>query len=229
MCIVFIHTIALTLARPYVTMTNNYLAIFVDIQLFLTFFVSLLIQVGEGYESLLFPIGFDNTFVLAMLLVTNISVVVVGIVMLKADVKLQKQEYALRFRGSGARVLLQDMPDGHFHCFLSHSQKHGQDQVASIKQTLVRCIEGIQIFLDVDTLDNVQDLPQLVRRSQNIVLFTTEEVWSREFILIEMRWAIKVGIDVIVLREMDPRSVSNLFSHMHLPIFLILDVCLTYA
>jgi hypothetical protein len=210
MCIVLIHMLALTLARPYTVINNNYLAIFVDIQLFLTFFVSLLIQVGEGYESVLFPIGFDNTFVLVMLLLTNISVVIVGIGMLKTDVKLEKQEFALRFRHSGARVVLQGVEPGHHHCFLSHSQKHGQDQVASIKQTLMRCIEGIQIFLDVDTLDNVQDLPALVRRSRNIVLFTTEEVWTRDFILTEMDCAIRAGVDVIVLREIDPRCVQIL-------------------
>ena len=72
MCIVLVHMLALTLARPYTVINNNYLAIFVDIQLLLTFFMSLLIQVDEGYESVLFPIGFDNTFVLVMLLTTNI-------------------------------------------------------------------------------------------------------------------------------------------------------------
>ena len=76
-----------------------------------------------------------------MLLATNISVVIVGIAMLKTDVKHQKQQFALRFRGSGARVLLQGVPAGHHHVFLSHSQKHGQDQVASLKQTLARAIE----------------------------------------------------------------------------------------
>jgi hypothetical protein len=207
MCVVLIHMLALTMARPYTVINNNYLAIFVDIQLFLTFFVSLLIQVGEGYKSVLFPIGFDNTFVLVMLLATNVSVVIVGIVMLRTDVKLEKQVFALRFRGSRARVVLQGVPAGHYHVFLSHSQKHGQDQVASLKQTLARCIDGIQIFLDVDTLDNVQDLPALVRRSRNIVLFTTEEVWSRAFIITEMDCAISVGVDVIMLREIDPRCV----------------------
>jgi hypothetical protein len=62
-----------------------------------------------------------------------------------------------------------------------------------------------QIFLDVDTLDNVQDLPVLIRRSRNIVLFTTEEVWSRPFILTELDSAIQSAVDVIVLRETDPR------------------------
>jgi hypothetical protein len=135
--------------------------------------------------------------------------------MLKTDVKQQKQQFALRFRGSGARVLLQGVPAGHHHVFLSHSQKHGQDQVASLKQTLARAIEGIQIFLDVDTLDNVQDLPMLVRRSNNIVLFTTEEVWSREFIITEMGCAVSTGVDVIVLREIDPRCVCACLSFLY--------------
>jgi hypothetical protein len=47
----------------------------------------------------------------------------------------------------------------------------------------------------------------LVRRSNNIVLFTTEEVWSREFIITEMGCAVSTGVDVIVLREIDPRCV----------------------
>jgi hypothetical protein len=44
-----------------------------------------------------------------------------------------------------------------------------------------------------------------------------------------MRWAIRAGVDVIVLREMDPRCVSNLPSCMHLPIVLRSYVCLTHA
>jgi hypothetical protein len=124
---------------------NNYLAIFVDIQLFLTLFVSQLIQVGEVHESILVPLGFTNSFVLTMLLTTNISVVIVGIAFLQSDVKQDKQEFALRFRNSGARVVFERVPPGHYHCFLSHSQQHGQDQVAGIKQTLIRCIDGIEV------------------------------------------------------------------------------------
>jgi hypothetical protein len=124
---------------------NNYLAIFVDIQLFLTLFVSQLIQVGEVHESVLVPLGFTNTFVLTMLLTTNFSVVIVGIAFLQSDVKQEKQEFALRFRSSGARVVVERLPPGHYHCFLSHSQQHGQDQVAGIKQTLIRCIDGIEV------------------------------------------------------------------------------------
>ena len=77
MCLLLVHLLALTLAKPFVEITNNYvsgltdrynrshdspsvlhtnqLAIFIDIQLFLTLFVSLLIQIGEGYQSVLFP------------------------------------------------------------------------------------------------------------------------------------------------------------------------------
>ena len=97
----------------------------------------------------------------------------------------------------------------HLSTIRSHSQKHGQDQVASIKQTLVRCIDGIQIFLDVDAEQlDTQDLPALVRRSRNIVLFATEEVCAREFVRIELHTAISQGVDVIVLRETDPRHGS---------------------
>jgi hypothetical protein len=53
--------LALALARPYTVIKYNYLVVFVDIQLFLMFFISLLIQVGEGYGSVLFPIGFSTT------------------------------------------------------------------------------------------------------------------------------------------------------------------------
>ena len=94
----------------------------------------------------------------------------------------------------------------------SHSQKHGQDQCASIKQTLVRCIEGVQVFLDVDTKQlDTQDLPKLVCSSQNVVLFATEEVWTRPFVLLELDTALNHHVDVIVLREIDPVSGPCLF------------------
>ena len=38
----------------------------------------LLIQVSKGYESVVFPLGFSNSVVLAMLLLTNVSVLVLG-------------------------------------------------------------------------------------------------------------------------------------------------------
>jgi hypothetical protein len=62
----------------------------------------------------------------------------------------------------------------------------------------------------VDTLDNVQELPVLIRRSRNIVLFATEEVWSRPFILTELDSAIESAVDVIVFRETDPRYDPDL-------------------
>ena len=45
MCLNLLHLLVLCFAKPYAEISNSYLAIFADIALFLTLFVSMLIKV----------------------------------------------------------------------------------------------------------------------------------------------------------------------------------------
>jgi desulfoferrodoxin (superoxide reductase-like protein) len=63
---------------------------------------------------------------------------------------------AVCFEKTGLPVELMPVKATEFHLFLSHRQNLGQDQVAIIKSRLLALVPTMSIFLDVDTLDDIQ-------------------------------------------------------------------------
>ena len=66
---------------------------------------------------------------------------------------------------------------GHkWHLFLSHVWGTGQDQCASIKRQLCLLLTGVQVFLDVDDLEDIGALEEYV--DQPASMLKVPPVWS---------------------------------------------------
>mgnify|MGYP002630129895 CR=1 FL=1 len=62
-----------------------------------------------------------------------------------------------------------------YHLFLSHVWSTAQDQVAVIKRQLTLMMPvGLQIFLDVDDLEDISRLEQYVSQSSSILIFLSQ-------------------------------------------------------
>ena len=71
---------------------------------------------------------------------------------------------------------MRKLPDGRYHCFLSHSHQHGADQVSVIKYKIERMIEGAQCFLDVESnrlisSGSLSQLPAIINDSTTLLIF----------------------------------------------------------
>jgi hypothetical protein len=103
-------------------------------------------------------------------------VIVVGVVFLAKDLASDLQKDLFRYAKTGQVVRLKKLPAGQYHCFLSHSHKHGADQVSVIKNKLESMIEGAQCFLDVESLrligsGSLSQLPAIINESTALLIF----------------------------------------------------------
>jgi hypothetical protein len=95
-----------------------------------------------------------------------------------------------------------------FDLFLSHAQDFGQDQVATIKSALEKLLPSVNIFLDVESLDDLHVLGELVQVSAAVLLFLTKGCLRRHFVRLEIKSAVQNKIKTIVVQETDTRHGS---------------------
>jgi len=97
-----------------------------------------------------------------------------------------------------------------WHLFLSHIWSSGQDQVANIKRKLQLMLNGCQIFLDVDDLENTEDLEQYVKSSENVLVFLSKGYFFSANCLRELDCALSIQAPLILVHEknLDKGGVS---------------------
>ena len=57
--------------------------------------------------------------------------------------------------GSALQLAAPQSPDSGYHLFLSHVWAHGQDLASTLKSNLRSLLPGIEVFLDVDDLKDI--------------------------------------------------------------------------
>jgi hypothetical protein len=168
-------------------------------------------KIKDGYESTgKYADGFNDTAVLVMLVSSVIMVAATAFTVAIYDIRRVMREPLLRYRGSGCVAMLPPLASHQkFDLFLSHAQDLGQDQVATIKALLEKLLPGINVFLDVECLDDLHCLDDLVRSSAAVLVFLTEGCLRRHFIRLEIEAAVEGEIKVIVVQETDDRHGSS--------------------
>jgi len=85
--------------------------------------------------------------------------------------------------------------------FISHKQVNVADLAQAIKLQLELIHPEINIFLDVDDLNNIHGLEDNVNRSGNMLLLITEGVLERPFVQKEIRAAVKYKKNIILVHD----------------------------
>ena len=113
----------------------------------------------------------------------------------------------------GAEVALPPVNnDTQYHMFLSHAQNKGQDQMSVLMHELERLDPDISIFLDIEGLTSTHNLPDIVNSSLNVLLYLTDGVFDRYWVMLEIHTAITTGKNIILLRETDTRHGTKQLS-----------------
>ena len=145
-----------------------------------------MLKVQEGSVESVYAMGYDSTLIVAVLFGASASVLIIGMSFMIEDLKANRAQEAIRYRSSGKQVQLRKLSPGRNHLFLSHARDYGADSCAAIKYLLEQNVIGIKCFLDVESLwdtqttTSLQDLPKLVRQSENVALFVTTGIFSRQ-------------------------------------------------
>ena len=116
---------------------------------------------------------------------------------------------------SRARVVAApSVPHDVFHCFVSHAWASGQDQARSVKGQLQRYVQNIQVFLDVDNLEDISRLGEYVGNSSALVVFLSgsssplgqpqSDYFSSANCMVELRAAVDQDVPILLVLETDP-------------------------
>jgi hypothetical protein len=90
-----------------------------------------------------------------------------------------------------------------YDLFISHYQKTGQQLAIIIKDQLLHENENLNIFLDIDDLNDIHDLKENIKKSENILLLITEDVFKRPFVIGELNTALKYDKNIITIWDKD--------------------------
>jgi len=90
-----------------------------------------------------------------------------------------------------------------YHAFISHVWSTGQDQARLVKEELLSMMPGVQVFLDVDNLANIDALEDSVYASGVIVFFLSRGFFHSPNVLREVVATIRKKIPFVVMFETD--------------------------
>jgi len=126
-------------------------------------------------------------------LVASVAILLVHLRIEQARIKREAQlakARRLRMKAKGVEVQAPSIKLGvphHFHIFLSHVWGSGQDQMRIIKQRLKEMVPDLEIFLDVDDLEEIGNLEGYIERTSVILIYCSKGYFQsrnciREFV-----------------------------------------------
>ena len=114
---------------------------------------------------------------------------------------------AIHNRATGQLMTLPPREPGvKWHLFLSHSWETAQDQARVIKERLNQLVAGVNVFLDVDDLDDISRLEDYVAASQVILIFLSGGYVTSKNCLRELRAAVAQQKPLLVVRETEDKK-----------------------
>lgn len=212
----------LALARPYRNSADLYLACTSNLLLTCSFVSGVGIKLCEegqwrqtcqdftGLPSSLAWSAAAVGLTAAMLLA---SLLVIGG---KACAKLP----SIRLASTGREPFL-ELPDQcHFHLFLSHAWGTGQDQTHTIARQLKLLLPQINIWLDVDSLEDISRLEESIQDSAAVLVFLSDGYFRSANCRRELYAALASAKPIIAVREVDKgkggATVEELKAECHL-------------
>lgn len=106
-----------------------------------------------------------------------------------------------------------------YHIFLSHKQLTGADLAARLKFEFHRLDPTLNIFLDVDDLNDIQDLDETIQKSKVILFLITENVFGSDYVRKEIEMAARAGKKIILVRDENTPlpSFTSIAHHFETP------------
>ena len=215
-------------ANPYNDMYSNFLATCSSFLLLGTFLSCIIMETGSWTElplvqALMTPEQRDDLSVPAASLTVAMMLCCFGSLFLlvwvtglrlhdEREKHLNELESLtgnglLRDKETGKRVALPPIVDDKkYDFFLSHAWAHGgQDVMRVLKQRLLSMLPGVEIFLDVDDLEDVGKIPEMICCSRLMVVFCTEQYFNSRSCIRELIAATLNGVRIIALLETDKK------------------------
>lgn len=90
-----------------------------------------------------------------------------------------------------------------YDLFISHKRATGGHLAITIKLLLLEKNPNLNIYLDVDDLENIHDLEKNIKNSENLLLLITNDVFNSNYVIHELDVALKNKKNIIILWDKD--------------------------
>jgi len=152
-------------------------------------------------------LGFDSIDKLvASIIAINLTFLVLMVLSALYDLLTYREVTVLKIASTRERPELSLKMGLRYHSFISHIWATGQDQAANIKRKLQLLIPGIQVFLDVDDLEDIKDLELYVMSSQSVLIFLSKGYFFSENCLRELDCALASQTELLLVHEVDNKK-----------------------
>ena len=191
--------------QPYRGRLCGHISTTAQLSILFTYITAILLA---SYEVTEFTISKDQfrsqAFVGPMLMLSNLAcfILLAGFFLLRAAQASDRTDFTLLLNGAPIQLLDPNAAGGH-HIFLSHCWAHAQDQCAEIKRAVNMLLPSVQIFLDVDDLQDIAELERHVQDSDLLLIFLTKEYFSSANCRRELKQGLTLGKEIVVITECD--------------------------
>ena len=179
--------LVLCLAHPFRRQDNLYLACTANLFLMLSFLSGIVIKLcdyssndaDDAESSCQRFVGLDSQYQAALLVVlVSILMLVAALVLIGWQAASVLTQPTIRLRSNGEEPRLK-LPRGcRFHAFVSHAWGTGQDQTHALVRQLQLLVPTMQLWLDVEQLQDMGNLEGSVRESATFVVFLSKGFFS---------------------------------------------------
>ena len=210
MLVAQLYLVLLQLVQPYKRQIVDYLAIAVHFSLacvfvgatFLKVYNRLTETVSASYAEEITGFSSGDKVVLVMIIWNFATLTIVGgltMYQLGTEASLN----TIRRVDTQTVPELKLAPRMRYHLFLSHVWSSGQDQMANVKRQLQLLLPGIQVFLDVDDLEDIGNLEGYVGVSQSVLVFLSRGYFFSANVRRELTAVRETARPLILLHEGD--------------------------
>lgn len=159
--VTIIYSFCIVMGKPYVLDQVDTLSILTQFGMVLMFLGTVVLLVYDSFHALGGGLakqftGFESRHQVGVVLTIGLlGVIAFFLIAVLRDVLLSASQPILMLRRSNAPPNLGFNEGMRWHLFLSHVWSSAQDQVAVIKRRLQILLPGVEIFLDVDDLEDI--------------------------------------------------------------------------
>lgn len=159
---------------------------------------------GMPLEIVVLAVAEPDTALYDAVLIAGVCLFVFFVVMSTlayVRIKKQRNKEQLRLSSTGRPPELVLGAGEKWHLFLSHSWASGQDQVHTIRASLRRMLPQAEVFLDIESLEDIGKIEEYVEQSSVILMFLSRGYFKSTNCLREVRASVELGKVLCLVHE----------------------------
>ena len=200
--------------QPFRRDEDNWLAHMSNLALAISYLTVLVFKMCDSYSDACDVFGFSAEGIFSFFVLFGICLLVLHVLLSLTHLVCHAAATtpALRAVSTNSPPLLSMPKEVHFHLFVSHVWKTGQDQTHTLVRQLQLMLPGIRIWLDVVNLDDIGKLEEAVADAAVVLIFLSSGYFASRNCRREVYAALANNKPIEAVIEADKEKGGELWS-----------------